>query len=277
MDNRFSSGKPSKIRRWLLASFSAFALLGVAAAASKTSAIEGLAEEAASSSQEQSTSSSESTSTTSGPIVGDQVSEVSAAEPGTGIPQEAHDVENNLIASLTSSTSTPNMQSYSVTFSSRISTIANRYRQAYVTVDDPSFAGDIQAPTDPETGEVTLPEYTGSVYQIEIASGGPSSGDTVIEIPAQLTKNGYYIVDITNIYANAINPESAASITEIWIPEEIVSAAADALVGLSATCKIYLEADEPSRRTSSPGPRSPTPPKPLRARTRTSEPGLPSS
>ena len=244
MDNRFSSGKPSKIRRWLLASFSAFALLGVAAAASKTSAIEGLAEEAASSSQEQSTSSSEATSTTSGPIVGDQVSEVSAAEPGTGIPQEAHDVENNLIASLTSSTSTPNMQSYSVTFSSRISTISNRYRQAYVTVDDPSFAGDIQAPTDPETGEVTLPEYTGSVYQIEIASGGPSSGDTVIEIPAQLTKNGYYIVDITNIYANAINPESAASITEIWIPEEIVSAAADALVGLSATCKIYLEADE---------------------------------
>ena len=244
MDNRFTSGKPSKTRKWLFASLCAFSFAAAAVASNQTEAIPAWAEEAVSDIESgqsgPTTSSSGSASTTH--IYGEQTTEVSDPVEGSGIPEDATDVGESMIVSLKSSTSTPTMQSYNVDFSSKISTIANRYRQTYVTVNDPSFAGDVEAPAD-EEGKVELPEYTGAVYQIEIASGGPAKDDTAIEMPSQLTKAGFYVVNINSILPDAVNPESAPSITEIYIPSEIVLAAEGALTGLSESCQIYFEAD----------------------------------
>ena len=172
-------------------------------------------------------------------IEGEQVKTVS--EPVEGIGYEGMgEVGTDMAVSIVSSSYTPEMQSYSIKFSSQFVLRSSSRQQAYIVDDDPTF-NDIQASTN-EDGEYIYPEYNGAVYSIEIAENGRYAGDTDIYLPGILTRAGYYRFIVSSIYAEAVDPEDAPNITSVYIPSEIESAGVGALGGLSESCQIYFEA-----------------------------------
>lgn len=174
-------------------------------------------------------------------IEGEQIKTVSDPVEGEGY-EGMGEVGTDMAVSIVSSSFTPEMQSYSIKFSSQFVLRSSSRQQAYIVDDDPTF-NDIQASTD-EDGEYIYPEYNGAVYSIEIAENGRYAGDTDIYIPGILTRAGYYRFIVSSIYAEAVDPEDAPNITSVYIPAEIESAGVGALGGLSNSCQIYFEAAE---------------------------------
>ena len=172
-------------------------------------------------------------------IQGQQLSQITDAAEGKGYSDTDTDVNGELIVNLTSSTTTDSVQSYSVTFSSSISTVTNSSRNCNITIDDPTYVPDI--PVDEnnvdEEGNVIYPTYTGQVYQIT----DNNVPDSKVYVPTTLQRNGYYILNVVGILPEAIDTESQGSITELYIPESILTVPENALTGLDENCQIYLQ------------------------------------
>ena len=172
-------------------------------------------------------------------IQGQQLSEITDAIQGKGYSDTATDVGGELIVSLTSSTTTDSVQSYSVTFSSSISTVTNSSRNCNITIDDPAYVPDV--PVDEnnvdEDGNVIYPTYTGQVYQIT----DNNVMDSKVYVPTTLQRNGYYILNVVGILPEAIDTETQGSITELYIPESVLTVPENALAGLDENCQIYLQ------------------------------------
>lgn len=196
-------------------------------------------EVAISQSSEQSESSNSQTNTVASIIDGEQIREISDPRDGFGY-ENMGEVETDMAVSIVSSSETPEMQSYSIRFSSQFVLRSSSRQQAYIVDDDPTF-NDVQAQTD-ENGDYIYPEYNGAVYSLEIAENGRYAGETDLYIPAILTRQGYYRFIVSSIYADAIDPEDAPNVTSVYIPTEIESAGVGALGGLSEDCQIYFEA-----------------------------------
>ena len=164
------------------------------------------------------------------PILGAGYSEGENEDPGS-----------DLIVSLTSSTTTSDIQSYNVTFSSKISTVTNSLRQVHITIDDPTYVPDVPVGThiDEETGEEVqndYPVFTGQVYEIT------SNGNETVYIPRTLRRNGYYDLNIIGILPDAVNLNNGP-ITKVYIPKEVVTIAEGGLAGLGEACELFLEAE----------------------------------
>lgn len=172
-------------------------------------------------------------------VQGSQLTEISDAVAGKGYNDTGTDVSGELIVSLTSSTTTDSVQSYSVTFSSSISTVTNSSRNCNITIDDPTYVPDV--PVDEnnvdEDGNVIYPTYTAQVYQIT----DNNVTDSKVYVPTTLQRNGYYILNVVGILPDAIDTETQGSISELYIPESILTVPENALAGLDENCQIYLQ------------------------------------
>ena len=172
-------------------------------------------------------------------IQGSQMTEIGEAVAGKGYSDSDTDVESGLVVNLTSSTTTPAIQSYNITFSSSISTVTNSAGNVHVSIDDPTYVPDV--PVDEtdvdENGEQIYPTYTGQVYQIT-DKGTPNSE---VYIPTTLQRNGYYILNVIGVLPNAVNTAAGGSIKSLYVPESVLQMPENALAGLDENCQIYLQ------------------------------------
>ena len=172
-------------------------------------------------------------------VQGNQLSEISDAIAGKGYADSDTDVGSGLVVNLTSSTTTPAVQSYNVTFSSSISTVTNSAGNVHVSIDDPTYVPDVPIDENDvdENGELIYPTYTGQVYQIT----DKGIMDSEVYIPTTLQRNGYYILNIIGILPNAVNTEAGGSIKALYVPESVLQMPENALAGLNENCQIYLQ------------------------------------
>ena len=240
MGNTFHPKRPSRKWRWILfagiASSFALTVFGSLNAGANLVFAEAESTESTAETTDASTSGSTGGQTGTSYIEGEQATEIGEAMVGKGYSEETMtDAGSNFYTTITAYTHTPNMQTFTVNFSSQTTTYTDTQGQVFLTIDDSNFVSDSPV----ENADDPLPEFNAKVFRIE--TGRRESPD--IYIPARETKAGFFVMNVNGIISGAVSEEDTNSIENIYIPMEIAEAAEGALEVGNPNCQIHFESE----------------------------------
>lgn len=144
---------------------------------------------------------------------------------------------------ITGSSKTPLTQSFTVSFASEIACYKTQQNNFLVSVTDPAFnaneAEKIEIPEEISSQEGYVPEarYTATIHLITNVKTSTSN----VVIPSTVRYGSKFILDITSVNANAVDPTSAKNIKSITIPSTCSVIGENAFTGLPADCVINCE------------------------------------